>query len=319
MPCAGLAPAEHHVLCGGCTEGVFRLVPPSRDVPVWSTASQAPLSADTNFDSCQSPSGEISDDLVAVSQFSHISLHGDSPVISLDVLIPQVQEEEPFFPCEHQLDCDFFVSIDGNDWHNSFWSHSDFAEPHFLRPFVTRFHSEPFDVTHSGALHEVSAGQDMYINIARVGADVSASTAVNNGFALSQDWSVLYKAAELGRTWDQWCVIDYIMHMAKPKYLGLVLIAYNMFVDWSCYRAEDQAAWAFVVVSEDAMGDVVLEGFAADFLSHQSAADMACSDVDYICVEAVSILFAYLCRSSEYPCCVCLVAQANPHPGEHHF
>ena len=59
-----------------------------------------------------------------------------------------------------------------------------------------------FDVTHSGALHEVSAGQDMYVNLARVVADVSAGIAVNNGFAFSQEWSVLYKAAELGRTWD---------------------------------------------------------------------------------------------------------------------
>ena len=72
----------------------------------------------------------------------------------------------------------------------------------------------------------------MYINLARVVADVSASTAVNNGFAFSEDWSVLYQAVELGRTWDQWCVIDYIMHMAKLKYPGLVPIAYHIFGGW---------------------------------------------------------------------------------------
>ena len=72
-------------------------------------------------------------------------------------------------------------------------------------------------------------------------------------------------------------------------------------MDGSCYRAEDQTAWAFVVVSEDVMGDFVLEGSAADFLSQQSAADMACSDVDNICVEAVSILFLRVLGCSSKP------------------
>jgi len=80
--------------------------------------------------------------------------------------------------------------------------------------------------------------------------------------------------------------------IGKPKYPGLVPKAYHIYVDGSCYRAEDQSAWAFVVVTEDIMGDFVLEGFAADFLSQHDAADMACSDVDNICVEAVSILCA---------------------------
>ena len=97
-----------------------------------------------------------------------------------------------------------------------------------LRPFASRFHSERFVLLQSDVLHEVSAGQDMYINLARVVEDVSASMAVNNGFALSKDWGVFYRAAELGRTWDQWCVIDYIMHTTKPRYQGLVPVAYHI-------------------------------------------------------------------------------------------
>ena len=119
-----------------------------------------------------------------------------------------------------------------------------------------------------------------------------AATAANQGFCLSCDWAQLYESASLSHTWDQWYAVDYVMRTVPVPYVGMVVMAYHLYVDGSYYRRCFLTGWSFVVIAEDMSGNFCMMGYAADFISEQDVADF-CSDMpDNIVAEAASILFA---------------------------
>ena len=72
----------------------------------------------------------------------------------------------------------------------------------------------------------------------------------------------------------------------------MIPVACHIYVDGPYYRQNAQAAWAFVVVVEDVMGNFCLLGFAPDFLSKQHAVQFGARKVGNIPAEAVSIFQA---------------------------
>ena len=140
--------------------------------------------------------------------------------------------------------------------------------------------------------HVVGAGRDKFIDLTGVASSTVANIARNDSFCISQAWHLIYDAASLSHTWDQWLAIDYVMHMAAVPYLGMVPVAHHRYVDGSFFRQQALAGWAVVIVIEDAMGSFCLLGFMADYLSEQHACQFGANVVDNMFAEAVSIFHA---------------------------
>ena len=56
------------------------------------------------------------------------------------------------------------------------------------------------------------------------------------------------------------------MQFASSPYMGMIPVAYHVYVNGSYYWQDEQAAWAFVVIVDDVMGILCLMGFAYVFL-----------------------------------------------------
>ena len=96
--------------------------------------------------------------------------------------------------------------------------------------------------------NDVFAGTGNVIDLSNVGATAAANIIATHRFSLSQERQVLYRADCLSRTWDQWLATVYCMQLASLPYLGMIPVAYHIYVDGSYYRQNYQADWAFVVV-----------------------------------------------------------------------
>ena len=102
--------------------------------------------------------------------------------------------------------------------------------------------------------HVVGAGRDKFIDLTGVASSTVANIACNDSFCISQAWHLIYDAASLSHTWDQWLAIDYVMNMAAVPYLGMVPVAYHLYIDGSFFHQQARAGWAVVIVVVDAMG-----------------------------------------------------------------
>ena len=86
--------------------------------------------------------------------------------------------------------------------------------------------------------HDVGVGRDKFIDLTGVASTTVANIAANACFDLSQAWQLIYDAASLSNSWDQWFAVDYVMKLAFAPYPGMVPVAYHIYVDGLFYRQQ---------------------------------------------------------------------------------